>query len=93
MTIRLKQDSGYTISLPTGFSFTLLFFGVFVPLLRGDIKYMFIMIFLAFLTFGLSWFIFPFCYNGIWIKNKLSQGFTPADKDSATYLQKKGWIS
>lgn len=93
MTIRLKQDSGYTISVPTGFSFTTLFFGGFVPLLRGDLKYLFIMLFLAFLTWGLSWIVFPFCYNSLWIKNKLAQGFKPADEVSKEYLQKKRWIS
>lgn len=93
MAVNLKRDSGYTISIPTGFSFTTLFFGVFVPLLRGDIKYLFVMFFLAVLTGGLSWLIFPFFYNSLYIKGKLADGFKPADSSAEAYLQDKGWIS
>jgi hypothetical protein len=43
-----------------GFSWTVFFFGFFVPLIRGDWKWCLIMIGTALLTYGLSSFVFCF---------------------------------
>ena len=58
-----------------GYSWTVLLFRVFVTLIRGDIAYFFIMILLAMLTFGLSWLVMPFIYNGIYIKKLREKGY------------------
>lgn len=38
MKIRVKNDIGITKEIKVGFSWTMFFFGVFVPLFRGDWK-------------------------------------------------------
>lgn len=47
MTRYLKSPSGNIHQAPEGFSFTILFFGFFVPLFRGDFKWALIMLFLG----------------------------------------------
>ena len=60
--------------ITTGFSFTVLFFGVFVPLLRGDGMGFLIQLALAFFTMGFSWLIVPFTYNNAYEQRLRSQG-------------------
>ena len=60
---------------PVGFSWTVLFFGGFVPLVRGDWGWFFIMFIAGIVTFGLSGIIFAFIYNRIYLQNSLSKGF------------------
>ena len=54
-----------------GFSWTTFFFGFFVPLIRGDIKWFLIMLILSFLSFGLAQFILCFLYNKCYTVNLL----------------------
>lgn len=74
--MKLKHhSSGHEIEAPTGFSFTTLFFGIFVPLLRSDVSGSIIMFIAVFLTGGLAWLVFPFIYNGMYIKSLQKQGY------------------
>jgi hypothetical protein len=93
MVIRLKHaQSGLIKEVPAGFSWTTLFFGAFVPLFRGDLKWFFIFIVISIFTFGLAWFVIPFIYNKIYLKELLQKGFVPADEISENYLIQKGLI-
>ena len=38
--ITVKNSNGVTKTVKNGFSWTMLFFGAFVPLVRGDWKYL-----------------------------------------------------
>ncbi len=58
---------------PVGFSWTMLFLGALVPLFRGDWKHFFIIFFLDWLV--VSYFIFPFTYNKLYIKELLQKGY------------------
>lgn len=68
------------------------FFGIFVPLFRGDFLWLLLSLFLAVLTIGVSWFVLPFVYNKIYINRLLSQCFVPADENSRFKLQEKGFL-
>ena len=75
-----------------GFSWTTVFFGFFVPLIRGDIKWFLIMLILSFLSFGLAQFILCFLYNKFYTVNLLEKGYSPADEFSRSILKIKGII-
>ena len=75
-----------------GFSWTTFFFGFFVPLIRGDIKWFLIMLILSFLSFGLAQFILCFLYNKYYTVNLLEKGYSPADEFSRSILKIKGII-
>ena len=85
MKVILKHDSGMVKEVKKGFSWTLFFFGLFVPLIRGDLKWGVIMFLLQFLagifTIGVGSFvvslIFAFIYNKIYIKELLEKGYRP----------------
>lgn len=63
-----------------GFSWTTFFFGFFPALFRGHVLAALVMFLVALVSFGLSWLIFPFVYNG-WHWNWLShKGFVPVDQ-------------
>ena len=87
MKISLKKNNVLK-EVPFGFSWTNLFFGLFVPLLRGDLKWAIIMLVVAVLTYGFSWIIFPFFYNKIYMKSLLENGWVPANENDKAILVK-----
>ena len=70
-----------------GFSFTTLFFGWFVPLFRSDIKWFAIMLIASIVSLGLSWFVFPFIYNKLYLNLLLEEGYKPASKEEELALK------
>ena len=72
----LKHPSGVAKTVKKGFSWTMLFFGIFVPLLRGDFKYFILSLIASLVTFGFSWLIFPFFYNKLYLNDLLEKGYT-----------------
>lgn len=88
MKIILKHDSGLIKVVKKGFSWTSFFFGLFVPLLRGDLKWGIIIFVLQLLagafTFGLGVFVVSFIfacfYNKIYIKGLLEKGYKPSEE-------------
>ncbi len=73
-----------------GFSWTMFFFGFFVPLFRGDFKWLLITLVLMFFSLGLAQFILCFLYNKFYTINLLEQGYRPADDFSKNLLISKG---
>ena len=71
----LKNKDGVTKEVKKGFSWTMLFFGVFVPLVRGDWKWFLISLLAGLVTCGISWLIFPFFYNKIYLNELLEKGY------------------
>ena len=90
MKINMKTPTGIIKQVKLGFSWTMLFFGIFVPLFRGDIKWFLITLLVACVTAGFSWFVFPFIYNKIYIKEMIEKGWLPADDFAANALKSKG---
>jgi hypothetical protein len=70
-----NANDGRIKKAPVGFSWTALFFGCWVPLLRGDWKYFFIMLVAAMFTIGLSQLVFCFLYNKWYIEKLVESGF------------------
>ena len=92
--VRLKhKDSGIMKECPPGFSWTMLFFGSFVPLFRGDVLWFIATLVASFVSFGVLWLVFPFIYNQIYIKGLLNKGFIPADEESGNIIRAKGWVA
>lgn len=92
MKVNLKNNLGVVKESPLGFSWTIMFFGYLVPLFRGDVKYVFIMVILALFTLGFSNFYFMFAYNGIYLRKLLKEGYSPADDYSSNQLKAGGYI-
>ena len=90
MKLNLKNQFGAIKTVKLGFSWTMLFFGFFVPLFRGDWKWAILSFLLPFVTACTSLFILPFLYNKMYIKDLIVKGWTPADDTSANILKAKG---
>lgn len=90
----LKHESGLVKEVKIGFSWTTLFFGLFVPLVRGDIKWALIMFGIALLagvpTCGIGSFIsnlvFAFIYNKLYVRDLLEKGYRPQSQEDATII-------
>ena len=91
MKIFLRNPAGMVKQVKLGFSWTTLFFGIFVPLYRGDLKWTILSLILVVLTSGLAWLILPFLYNRLYIKGLLEKGWYPADPMSRNALISKGF--
>ena len=73
-----------------GFSWRAVFLGPFEPLIRGDLKWFFLYIALAFVTGGLFTLAFPFMYNKSYTQELIDEGFEPADEKSEMLLEEYG---
>lgn len=73
--IMQNQYTGEIKEAPVGFSWTTVFFGQFVPLVRGHYSGAAIWFFLPFITFGISIFVFPFAYNKGYVKYLINKGY------------------
>ena len=71
----LRNENGVTKQVKKGFSWTALFFGIFVPLVRGDWKWFLISLIASSITFGLFWLVFPFFYNKVYLNDLLNSGY------------------
>ena len=70
-----NPKTGHIREAPVGFSWTVLFFGFFPPLFRGDWKWFVLMILFSVLTANFSQLVFSFIYNKIYIKKLVYSGF------------------
>ena len=82
MIIVANPHTGVQKEVKRGFSWTMLFFGFFVPLLRGDILWTIVSLVLAVFTSGISWLILPFFYNKLYLDGLLNKGFKPVNGQS-----------
>lgn len=95
------ENNGLRKEVKVGFSWTVFFFGLFVPLFRGDLKWAAIMFFgtalLVVVTAGLGSPIFgiimSFNYNKIYIKELIEKGWRPLGEEHRRILENKNIIS
>lgn len=92
-TITLTDRQGHVKDAPIGFSWTTLFFGIFPALMRSDWKWGIIQFIIATATFGISWFVMPFLYNKLYIKDLLASGYYPINSDMADQVVAAGIVS
>ncbi len=60
-TVTIEDKKNHIVKeAPVGFSWTVLFFGAFVPLFRGDWGWFFIMLIANIITFGIASILFAF---------------------------------
>ena len=71
----MKNEIGQIKIVQDGFSWPTLFFGIFVPLCRGDWKWFLIMLIANIFTYGLASIVFAFIYNKIYINDLLEKGY------------------
>ena len=71
----MKNEIGQVKVVKEGFSWTMLFFGIFVPLCRGDWKWSLIILIANLFTYGLASVVFAFIYNKIYINDLLEKGY------------------
>lgn len=83
--IPLKSDAGLTKVGYVGFSWTLLFFGFFVPLSRGDFVW-FILYLILYCCGGCI--VLPFMYNKIYTKGLIANGYKLSGTDAEIAMNK-----
>ena len=71
----MKNEIGQVKIVKEGFSWTMLFFGIFVPLYRGDWKWFLIILIANIFTYGWASVVFTFIYNKIYINDLLEKGY------------------
>ena len=71
----MKNEIGQVKIVKEGFSWTMLFFGIFVPLYRGDWKWFLIILVANIFTYGWASVVFAFIYNKIYINDLLEKGY------------------
>lgn len=75
----MKNSIGQVKNIKNGFSWTTFFFGFWVPLFRGDIKYLLVMVILNIITIGVSNLVFSFIYNRLYQEDLIKEGYTYID--------------
>jgi len=97
MRVRLENEYGNIKECKIGFSWTVFFFGFFVPFVRGDFKWGVIMlladVITAIFTFGIGTVFINFCfclfYNKTYINDLLSKGYKPCTETDESILKQK----
>lgn len=69
---------------PIGFSWTMLFFGFFVPLIRGDYLWAVILLGLNIITSGVAAIVMAFFYNRMYLKGLFEKGYYIQSHDAKT---------
>lgn len=75
---------GVIKSCAVGFSWTVLLFGFFPALIRGDWKWGLVMLACALITAGLSTLLFMFIYNKLYIQDLAIKGYKVRDLNGHT---------
>ena len=90
--INLVNDNGDTKECPTGFSWTTLFFGFFVPLFRKSYKYAFLTLVISGFTGGLAWLVIPFLINKHHIQSCIEDGYRPKSEEDKQNIESLGIV-
>lgn len=90
--IRLKNVStGLVVEAPTGFSWTNVIFGFFVPLFRGMYGYAAVCFLANLVTIGFAALVFPFLINKHHVKFLMEKGYVPHSGEDVLKLREMGF--
>ena len=91
---RMIGPNGTVKNVKVGYSWTMFFWGSFVPLIRGDIKWFFISLLLSIISLGIAWLVvLPFVYNKVYIKDLIEKGYKPESEELESFMRTKGIIA
>lgn len=76
---------------PIGFSWTVLLFGGFVPLLRSDFLIAILMFIGCILTYGAAGIAFAFFYNKMYVRELIAQGYEIEENLTPNYISDE-WL-
>src|SRR4051794_16889766 len=93
MKISLRHASGITKRIKLGFSWTLFFFGLWVPIFRGDFRNLLRIWLLGIVTLSIYYWVACWTYNSRYAKGLLEKGYLPADDVSRAELIRRNIIS
>lgn len=94
MKIKVKNELGNVKEIKIGFSWTLFIWGLWVPLIRLDLKYLIIMLGLSGILslVGLYWVVpfvdiaFAFKYNQLYAKDLYNNGYRGLNQEENDIL-------
>ena len=96
-----NHETGAVKEVKVGFSWTVFFFGFFVPFIRGDFKWGIILLVISLVAGGVSMgagaglidIVFAFLYNKLYVKELVSKGFEPSSSADRDVLNTKNYLS
>jgi len=91
--VNLRHTSGVTKRIKLGFSWTLFFFGLWVPIFRGDFRNLFRIWLLSIVTLSIYYWVSCWTYNTRYTKQLLEKGYLPADDTAKNELIRRSIIS
>lgn len=81
MKVNLKNNEGIIKECKIGFSWTTLFFGWFVPLIRWDLRLSIMLFVTTLFSGGMANLVFAFSLNDVYIAELYKQGFRLDEND------------
>lgn len=92
MKANMKNNAGVVKTVKVGFSWTILFFGIFVYVFRGQWTEAVKMLIFSTLTFGIYSLVQAFTANKKYVQYLSEKGYTPATDSDTDKLKYKGYI-
>ena len=86
----INPTTGEIKQCKVGFSWTMLFFGFWPCVFRGDWKWAIFTLLLNSCTLDITGIILPFLYNKIYLKDLLDEGWKPVNYQDRQILRQKG---
>lgn len=93
MRVVLKNQAGITKTSKVGFSWTFFFFGLFVPLVRGDMKNFFRIWLMCWFTLGIYQLFACFSYNKKYVQGLMEMGYLPVGEVDTQLLTSSNYYA
>lgn len=91
MKVTLKHESGVTKEIKVGYSWTTLFFGFWIPAIRGQWSDFAIMLISTAPTLGILPLVWTFKINKRYCQMLMEKGYKPATAEYSEVLTRNGY--